>query len=258
MLGRLFRKKPPAVDAVVVDCGGVGRFHQEIVGESFNQPAISAAVEALGTEFPVLLQPDPSNRYDANAVVVRHPTFGAFGHLPRLLAVDVAESLNALWQQTPPQVLQCQARAAGGGRGSYGLWLDCDLSPYGAPELSKYAVWSAQPGTVPPNRSPDDEAQRARFRQFAAKCFDNPLRDERIVITGALVHWDREECERLLERLGARCTSSVSSKTTLVIVGTSPGAKLAKANELGTRIMSEEEFVTQMLEPACAAWEASV
>ena len=78
----------------------------------------------------------------------------------------------------------------------------------------------------------------------------------RIVLTGSLVHWDRAECTRMLERLGAKVTSSVSSKTTHMIVGIEPGAKLAKAQELGCKILLEEEFIDGYLEPARAAWRS--
>lgn len=85
---------------------------------------------------------------------------------------------------------------------------------------------------------------------------DNPLRNRRIVITGVLVHWEREQCERMLERLGARTTGTVSGRTTLVIVGDGPGAKLEKAREKGVATMTEMEFIEQVLEPAYLLWKA--
>jgi len=48
---------------------------------------------------------------------------------------------------------------------------------------------------------------------------------------------------KLHESHGGKSSSSVSSKTTFVLVGESPGSKLAKAQKLGVRIVNEQEFL---------------
>ena len=53
----------------------------------------------------------------------------------------------------------------------------------------------------------------------------------------------RDEARELLEKLGAEVGSSVTRKTTGLVVGESPGAKLDKARELGIRILGEREFL---------------
>ncbi len=62
------------------------------------------------------------------------------------------------------------------------------------------------------------------------------------VITGTLEGMTREEARELLEGLGAEVGSSVTRKTTGLVVGASPGSKLDKARELGVRIIDEAGF----------------
>ena len=64
-----------------------------------------------------------------------------------------------------------------------------------------------------------------------------------IVVTGTLSRWTREEAEAALETRGARSPGSVTKRTALVVAGRDPGlAKLAKATELGVRIVDEDAF----------------
>ena len=62
------------------------------------------------------------------------------------------------------------------------------------------------------------------------------------VLTGSLEIFTREEAEEKIELLGGKTSSSVSKKTAAVIVGTNPGSKLKKAQELGIEIWTEKEF----------------
>ena len=63
------------------------------------------------------------------------------------------------------------------------------------------------------------------------------------VITGGLPGMTRQEAEEKIRELGGTVSSSVSKKTSAVIVGENPGSKLDKARELGIRIIPAEEFV---------------
>ncbi|MDK2885876.1 MAG: ligase [Thermosipho sp. (in: thermotogales)] len=62
------------------------------------------------------------------------------------------------------------------------------------------------------------------------------------VITGSLKNYTREEAKEIIEQLGGKVASTVSSKTDYLIVGENPGSKLEKAKQLGVKIINEEEF----------------
>jgi DNA ligase (NAD+) len=69
-----------------------------------------------------------------------------------------------------------------------------------------------------------------------------------IVVTGTLTGFSRDGAEAAIVDRGGKCPSSVSKKTTAVVVGAEPGAsKLTKATELGVPILDEAAFV-QLLE----------
>jgi DNA ligase (NAD+) len=69
-----------------------------------------------------------------------------------------------------------------------------------------------------------------------------PLAGQVFVITGTLDGMTRDEARELLEGLGAEVGSSVTRKTTGLVVGAAPGSKLDKARELGVRIIDEAGF----------------
>ena len=74
-----------------------------------------------------------------------------------------------------------------------------------------------------------------------------PLTGQTIVVTGTLQHFKRDEIESVIAKHGGRPASSVSSKTSFVLVGSNPGGKLAKAEKLGVRIVLEPEFREMIL-----------
>jgi DNA ligase (NAD+) len=63
-----------------------------------------------------------------------------------------------------------------------------------------------------------------------------------LVFTGSLATMTRQEAEARAEALGARVAKSVSKKTDLVVVGADAGSKAAKAQELGVKTVTEEEW----------------
>ena len=60
--------------------------------------------------------------------------------------------------------------------------------------------------------------------------------------TFSLQNYSRSEIKDKLESLGAQVAGSVSKKTDYVIAGEAAGSKLTKAQELGIKVLSEEEF----------------
>ncbi|HJW71303.1 MAG TPA: NAD-dependent DNA ligase LigA [Geothrix sp.] len=66
-----------------------------------------------------------------------------------------------------------------------------------------------------------------------------PLAGDIAVVTGTLPTLSREEAEGLLKALGAKVTSSVSAKTTLLLAGEKAGSKLARAEALGIPVRDE-------------------
>jgi DNA ligase (NAD+) len=70
-----------------------------------------------------------------------------------------------------------------------------------------------------------------------------PLAGQVFVITGTLASMSRDEARDLLEERGAEVGSSVTRKTTGLIVGEAPGSKLDRARELGVKTIDEKEFL---------------
>ena len=77
---------------------------------------------------------------------------------------------------------------------------------------------------------------------------DNIFAGKTVVLTGKLVELTRNEAKEYLEKYGAKVTGSVTSKTDLVIAGEKAGSKLAKAEQLGIRVINEEEFANMVRE----------
>lgn len=75
--------------------------------------------------------------------------------------------------------------------------------------------------------------------RFAGKTF---------VFTGSLTRFTRDEAKRMVESEGGNAAGSVSRKTDFVVAGAEAGSKLAKAAELGVKILGEEEFLELLKE----------
>ena len=79
---------------------------------------------------------------------------------------------------------------------------------------------------------------------------DAPLGGLTFVVTGTLGALSRSEAETRLKSMGGKVTSSVTKKTSYVVVGASPGSKAATAEKLGTPILDEEAFLHLLESPA--------
>ena len=69
-----------------------------------------------------------------------------------------------------------------------------------------------------------------------------PLAGQIFVLTGGLVSFTRHQAKALIEKLGGRVASNVSTKTDVLVAGENPGSKREKARALGIRTMDEDEF----------------
>ncbi|WP_265533980.1 NAD-dependent DNA ligase LigA [Pseudomonas saponiphila] len=75
-----------------------------------------------------------------------------------------------------------------------------------------------------------------------------PLAGKTWVLTGSLELMSRDVAKEKLESLGAKVAGSVSAKTHCVVAGPGAGSKLAKANELGLKVLDEAAFVAFLSE----------
>jgi len=82
-----------------------------------------------------------------------------------------------------------------------------------------------------------------RLEAEAIKEEELPLAGMEFVITGRLEAFSRQEAEAQVKALGGSTGSSVTKKTTYLVVGADPGSKLAKAQSLGTKQLTEEELL---------------
>jgi DNA ligase (NAD+) len=69
-----------------------------------------------------------------------------------------------------------------------------------------------------------------------------PLAGKTIVVTGTLTNYDRTTIEARIKEAGGKATGSVSKKTDYLLAGEDAGSKLAKAKELGVKVITEAEF----------------
>ena len=78
------------------------------------------------------------------------------------------------------------------------------------------------------------EVEHIQKSQFTGKTF---------VFTGTLEKFSRKEAQSVVEKLGARASGSISSKTDYLVAGPGAGSKLVKAEELNIPIFSEDKFL---------------
>jgi len=75
----------------------------------------------------------------------------------------------------------------------------------------------------------------------------SPLAGKTFVFTGGLDHFTRDDAQQAVEAAGARVSSSVSKKTSYLVVGRDPGSKLDQAQTLGVTTLTEKEFAALIM-----------
>jgi DNA ligase (NAD+) len=79
--------------------------------------------------------------------------------------------------------------------------------------------------------------------ELAREALPQTLVGKTFVITGTLETLERAEAEKAVKARGGKATSSVSKNTSYLVVGASPGSKVAKAQQLNVPILDETEFL---------------
>jgi DNA ligase (NAD+) len=87
-----------------------------------------------------------------------------------------------------------------------------------------------------------EKVERAKAEQL-------PLAGLEFVLTGKLESFTRSEAEARIKALGGKAASDVTRKTSYVVVGADPGSKLAKAEKLGIKTLTEGEFLKLLSNP---------
>ena len=82
---------------------------------------------------------------------------------------------------------------------------------------------------------------------FNQTIVSNQLEGYLFVITGSFDDFNRTDIKNKIESLGGRITSSISKKTSFLILGENPGSKLNKAKKLNTPIINQQDL-TSLLE----------
>ena len=109
----------------------------------------------------------------------------------------------------------------------------------------------------------DDDANAAEIARLAeagvrmdddTSARGGPLEGDVVVVTGALERWSRNEAEALIKELGGRVSGAVGKQTSYLLAGAGGGAKRARAEELETPILSEDEFLARLRE---RGWEGA-
>jgi DNA ligase (NAD+) len=116
-----------------------------------------------------------------------------------------------------------------------------DVEGIGPERAEAIAEWFADEA----NRALVEELKQLGLRLEAGpeeRPVEGPLSGSTYIVTGTLEGFSRDEARKALEAKGAKVGDSVSKKTTGVIVGESPGSKLAKAEQLGVPVLDEAAF----------------
>lgn len=123
--------------------------------------------------------------------------------------------------------------------------LVAEVAGVGAVVAAAVASFFASPG----GQELVDQLLSAGVVAAVAERVEGPWSGKTFVLTGSLGRWSRGEAEQLIRGLGGVAASSVSRKTSAVVVGESPGSKLQAAERLGVTVLDEDQFAAWLEHP---------
>ena len=91
------------------------------------------------------------------------------------------------------------------------------------------------------------EVAGVNMKELEESSLDERFLGLTFVLTGTLEKYSRDEATEIIEKFSGKTSSSVSKKTSYVLAGADAGSKLTKAEELGIKIISEEEFENMII-----------
>jgi DNA ligase (NAD+) len=86
-------------------------------------------------------------------------------------------------------------------------------------------------------------AKNLDIKSTKFKEIESPISGKRIVFTGKLVNISRSEAKDIAQRLGAKVLKNLSSSIDYLVTGNDPGSKIAIAQQLNVRVISENEWL---------------
>ncbi len=92
----------------------------------------------------------------------------------------------------------------------------------------------------------DDLLEEVSILEFETPQNDSPIAGKTVVFTGSLELMTRAEMKAKAEGMGAKVSGSISAKTDYLVAGAKAGSKLKRADELGVRVLSEQEWIDLM------------
>jgi DNA ligase (NAD+) len=87
-----------------------------------------------------------------------------------------------------------------------------------------------------------DLTPQLKISDAIVKNSESKFSGKSIIFTGSLINMSRSEAKKKAEDLGLKVVGSISSKTDFVVAGIDAGSKLKKANELGLKVLNQEEW----------------
>jgi DNA ligase (NAD+) len=157
-------------------------------------------------------------------------------HVGETTARDLAKALGSF------DAFRAAAQAAVEGGRDSDAYRDLDnIEGIGPTVVDALVDFFAEPHNV---KALDDLLAQVDVEDFMRPAAaDSAVAGKTVVFTGTLERMTRNEAKALAERLGAKVAGSVSAKTDYVVAGSDAGSKLAKARELGVKVLTEDEWL---------------